>query len=180
LDQETAGAAAEAVAAALVAAGVSRGIFHVEFWVTDDGIVLGELHDRPGGDYLHALVEYTRPGLELYGTLVDDLLDREVQPIPEPRGAAGAVFVLCPPGRLRAVHRWSEVSAHPSVLAADLQVRAGDVVEPVTDSFGRHGVFVVGADDGREVDRLMAQLESEVVFDVEALDRGRLTAESSR
>jgi biotin carboxylase len=54
-------AATRAVTDALREAGITRGIFHVEFWAGSNGIVIGELHDRPGGDYIHLLVEYARP-----------------------------------------------------------------------------------------------------------------------
>jgi len=37
---------AETVARALRTLGVCFGLFHVELWLTDDGIVLGELHGR--------------------------------------------------------------------------------------------------------------------------------------
>ncbi len=166
LDGAVAGAAREAVAGALTAAGVTRGIFHVEFWVTSDGIVLGELHDRPGGDFIHTLVEHTRPGFELYGALVDDLLGRPPEPVPAAKGAAGAAFVLSHPGKLRAVRGWRELTEHPAVLAADLRVAAGDEVAPVTDSFGRHGVFVVSADTAGEVDALLTELTAAVEFDI--------------
>ncbi|MEV4754553.1 ATP-grasp domain-containing protein [Micromonospora sp. NPDC049559] len=167
LDHATTVEVVDAVQRALLAAGIARGIFHVEFWTTDEGVVLGELHDRPGGDFIHALVEHTRPGLELYGTLVDDLLGATPALVPASRGAAGAEFLFCPPGNLRAVHGWAELTAHPNVLAADLTIAPGDVVHPVADAFGRHGAFVVGADTAEEVDKLIAELKAQVVFDVE-------------
>ncbi|HEY1621689.1 MAG TPA: ATP-grasp domain-containing protein [Streptosporangiaceae bacterium] len=162
----TAAEAAAAVSGALTEIGITRGIFHVEFWVTSSGVVLGELHDRPGGDYLHALVEHRRPGLELYGTVLDDLLGLPPAPVPAATGAAAASFLLIPPGRLTAVHGWDKLTGHPAVLAADLWAAPGDVIEPVTDSFGRHGVFVVGADTGDEADRLVRDLADAVTFEV--------------
>lgn len=167
LDEATAEAARDAVARAVSAVGITRGIFHVEFWVTDAGIVLGELHDRPGGDYIHALVEHVRPGFELYGALVDDLLGRPAQPVPPARGAAAAEFLLLPPGRLRAVHGWEELTRHPAVLVADLFVRPGDEIAPVSDAFNRHGVFVVGADTAEQVDQVVAELRELVRFEVD-------------
>lgn len=166
LDEASEACARGAVSGALIAAGLTRGIFHVEFWITEDGIVLGELHDRPGGDYIHTLVEHARPGLELYGTLIDDLLGRPSQPAPAAVGAAGAAFVLSPPGRLGAVRGWRELTEHPAVIAADLQLKAGDEVLPVTDSFGRHGVFVVGGDNPDQVDRLLTDLSASVAFEM--------------
>ncbi|WP_171163455.1 ATP-grasp domain-containing protein [Streptomyces sp. I05A-00742] len=167
LDKATAEEAADAVARALTAVGVTRGVFHVEFWVTADGIVLGELHDRGGGDYIHALVEHTRPGLELYGTLIDDLLGRTPAPVPEAVGAARAEFPLAPPGRLRAVHGWDALSRHPSVLAAHLRVAPGDVIGPARDSYTRPAVFVAGAEDADAVDALVAELTAGVTFETE-------------
>lgn len=167
LDEPTARAACDAVSGAVTAAGITRGIFHVEFWTTESGIVLGELHDRPGGDWIHALVEHTRPGLELYGVLVDDLLGRPIQPIPESAGAARAEFLISTPGRLRAVPGWEDVTSNPDVIAAHIEVAPGDTVEPTTDAFGRHGMFVVGADSPDKADRLADDLRSRVVFEVD-------------
>jgi len=169
LDQAMTRTAEDEVARAVTAAGITRGIFHVEFWVTESGIVLGELHDRPGGDYIHILVERTRPGFELYGALIDDLLGRKPEAIPAAKGAASSEFLLAPLGRLRAVHGWEELTCHPAVLAADLEVTPGEVIAPVADAFSRHGVFVVGADTTDEVDRLVAKLKSKVVFEVDSL-----------
>jgi predicted ATP-grasp superfamily ATP-dependent carboligase len=159
-------AAEEAVSSALREAGITRGIFHVEFWVNDDGIVIGELHDRPGGDYIHMLVEYSRPGLELYGTLVDDLLGHDPQSAPAMTRSAAAAFLICPPGELKAVSGWDELAGHPAVLTSDLSIAEGDNVPPVTDSWGRHGLFVIGGDSPDEVDALTTRLRAGVTFAV--------------
>lgn len=156
--------AADTVARALTAVGVTHGIFHVEFWVTDDGIMLGELHDRGGGDYIHALVEQTRPGLELYGMLIDDLLGRSPASLPAPVGAARAHFLTAPAGRLRAVHDWDRLVRHPAVLASHLQVAPGDVIGPATNSYTRPAVFVISTEKADEVDDLAASLASQVTF----------------
>ncbi|MFF2009334.1 ATP-grasp domain-containing protein [Streptomyces sp. NPDC058195] len=165
LDPATAAEAREAVGRALTAVGITRGIFHVEFWSTAAGIVLGELHDRGGGDYIHALVERTRPGFSLYGAFLDDLLGHAPQPVPPAAGAACAQFVLAPPGRLRAVHGWEEVAAHPSVFASHLQVAVGDTVPEATDSYTRPAVFAAGADSPEELDALVSALTARITFD---------------
>ncbi|MBC2875414.1 MULTISPECIES: ATP-grasp domain-containing protein [Streptomyces] len=165
--------ARDTVARGLKAVGITRGVFHIELWVTATGIVLGEFHCRGGGDFIHALVEHTRPGLELYGTLVDDLLGRTPPPLPAPGRAARVDFLFAPPGRLRAVRGWDELAAHPAVLAADLRVRPGDVIPPEKDSFTRSGVFVTGADSPAERDEIATRLAGRVVFDTEA-DEGAL------
>lgn len=165
LDPALATAARDSVSVALREAGISRGIFHVEFWIDEAGIVIGELHDRPGGDYIHTLVEYTRPGLELYGMLIDDLLGGQPAAAPATTRAAAAAFVICPPGRLRAIRGWDEVLRHPAVLTADLRIAAGESITPVTDSWGRHGVFVVGDKTPEAVKSTIAHLRSAITFE---------------
>jgi biotin carboxylase len=165
LDPATAEEAREAVEKALTTVGITHGIFHVEFWTTAEGVVLGELHDRGGGDFIHALVEQVRPGFRLYGALLDDLLGRAPQPVPPSAGAACAQFVLAPSGRLRAVHGWDEVAAHPSVIASHMQLAVGDTVPEATDSYTRPAVFVVGADSPEALDELVTSLSALITFD---------------
>ncbi|PZT72281.1 MULTISPECIES: ATP-grasp domain-containing protein [unclassified Streptomyces] len=166
LDNVTDAEARVAVAQALTTVGITHGIFHVEFWVTGFGIVLGELHDRGGGDYIHALVERTRPGFSLYGTLLDDLLGRPARPLPPFAGAACARFLLAAaPGRLRAVHGWDEATTHPSVIASHLQYAVGDIVPEATDSYTRPAVLVAGTDKPEDLDALIASLSARVTFD---------------
>jgi hypothetical protein len=145
LTPAVAASARETVARALTAVGVTHGIVHVEFWVTGEGrVVLGELHVRAGGDFIHLLVEHTRPGLELFGSLIDDLLGNPPAAIPEQVGAAGCEFLLLGPGRVRAVDGWEQAAGGPALLAAHLDIAPGDVLGPVCSSAGRHGVLVAG------------------------------------
>lgn len=146
------------VEAALISLGVTAGAFHVEFWLQDDAVVLGEVHARPGGDFLHAMLEHVRPGLELYGALVDDLLGKPPAPLPSAAGAAGAEFLLLPPGTVTALEGWDAVLAEPSVLAADLAVAPGDQLGGVAGSADRHGVVAVGGDTSEAVEATLRRL----------------------
>ncbi|WP_049714445.1 hypothetical protein [Streptomyces caatingaensis] len=167
LDPVTAERAAGTVAEALGVLGVTHGLFHVGFWVNGSGIVIGDVHCRAGGEFVHALVEQTRPGLELFGLLVDDLLDCERRPLPEPAGAARADFLLAPPGRLRAVHGWEELLRHPNVLTAALTVEPGGTVTEERDDAARPGVFVTRAAAPDGLEALAARLARRIVLDVE-------------
>ncbi|MEV4050692.1 ATP-grasp domain-containing protein [Amycolatopsis sp. NPDC049688] len=155
------------VTAALTALGLRFGIFHVELWLTGDGVVLGEVHGRPGGDWLHLLLAHAIPGLELFGLVFDDVLGRGTGPVPAPSRAAAARFLAPPPGRLIEVHGWDAVTAHPGVLYAELTVAPGAVTGPVRQSTDRAGVVVAGADTPARARALAAELASSVEFVVD-------------
>lgn len=129
-----------AVVRAFEALGITHGIFHVEFWLDGSEITLGELHARPGGDFIHALVEASRPGLELFGLLLDDLVGLPHSTIPAQSRAAGSQYLTFPSGTLRAVKGWDEATR--DLVAAELLVKPGDELVPPTSSEGRHAVLV--------------------------------------
>jgi hypothetical protein len=166
LDNATAREARATVELAVSAVGITRGIFHVEFWITENGIILGELHARPGGDFIHALVEHSRPGLELYGTLIDDLLNRDSPAFPKQTAAAGVEYLILPPGRVRSIQGWDTIPQDQSVIAAHLEVRPGDPVHPVASSADRHGVVVVEAPTRGEVDAVLSRLTETFHIDI--------------
>ncbi|MFJ2111363.1 MULTISPECIES: ATP-grasp domain-containing protein [unclassified Streptomyces] len=140
--------------------GLGRGHFHVECWVTDSGVVLGEVHARQPGDWLHAMLEWIHPGLELYGRWLDDLLSvpaATALPLRPARGAA-ARFLAPPPGVVQAVHGWDELSAHPSLLASSCALSPGSTVQPVRSNLERSAAVVVGTEDAVTAESLAARL----------------------
>ncbi|HEV2783896.1 MAG TPA: ATP-grasp domain-containing protein [Actinophytocola sp.] len=151
------------VRVALRALGLRFGLFHVELWWTADGPVLGEVHGRPGGDWIHLLLGHAIPGLELYGLIYDDLLGAPPGPLACTRAAA-VRFLTPPPGRITSITGFGEAAAHPAVLRASCDVAVGHHIGPLRDSFDRAGVLVVGADTVPEAERLATDLAAAVEF----------------
>ncbi|WNI15013.1 ATP-grasp domain-containing protein [Actinacidiphila sp. ITFR-21] len=157
------------VVAALGVLGLRYGQFHVELWWTERGVVLGEVHVRNAGGWIHRMLAHVIPGLEWFGLVFDDVLGNPVdtaalQPV---RGAA-IRFLTPPPGRLVAVEGWEEVAAHPAVIHCELAVRPGDVIEPHRSVENRVALIAVGADTPEEARRLARKLEESVRFVTEA------------
>ena len=169
--RQPAGLAAEVVAAAsteveraLEAVGITCGHFHVELWLTDEGVVLGEMHARSGGDFIHLMVEETNPGVSMFGLLIDDLLGRPVErPIAPSSGAAGVTFPALPSGSITAIDGWEAIRDDEHVVACDLQVGIGDTIPETVGSFDRPAVVVVSAPTLEEVEAHSARLESQLV-----------------
>lgn len=137
---------ARTVAAALSGLGLRCGAFHVELWQDGDEVVLGEVHVRPGGDYIHLLVEHTLD-VDLFGLVFGDAIGRPApaRAAPEPRRGAAVRFLTARPGRLTAVRGWNAVTSDPSCVLAELVVRTGDEIAPLRSSADRPGVVVAGA-----------------------------------
>ncbi|MET9232367.1 ATP-grasp domain-containing protein [Lentzea sp. NPDC003310] len=156
---------ATAVTAALEALGLGFGVFHVELWHTAGGVVLGEVHVRNGGDWIHLLLQHAIPGFELFGTVYDDALGNpvDVAALTPTRGAA-VRFLTPPAGVLERIEGWDEVLAHPAVLRASLGVEPGAVIPPVTESYDRVGEIVVGADTPEQASALARELADSVTF----------------
>lgn len=157
------------VTSALAVLELWHGLFDVELWLTQDGIVLGEFHTRLGGDYIHRLLEYSIPGLEMFGMVYDDALGRNVDStgLHCSRGAAVRYFAP-PPGRLVSIEGWDAVLAHPALIAAELNVSPGDTIPSVRSSDDRIGAVAVGAKSGDAARRLARELIESVNFVVES------------
>ncbi|GLZ40465.1 ATP-grasp domain-containing protein [Actinokineospora sp. NBRC 105648] len=155
------------VRTALRALRLRYGLFHVELWHTAAGVVLGEVHARPGGDWIHQLLRHAIPGLDLFGLVYDDALGTPRHP-GVPTQAAAARYLFAPPGRVSRVDGWTRVCDHPAVLVADLLAEPGTDVVPAVESSDRAGAVVVGANTAGEAATLADRLASSVSFVVDA------------
>jgi biotin carboxylase len=133
----------EMVSSALLTVGMQWGLFHAEFWLEQEEIVLGELHARSGGDNLHLMTELIS-GLELYGLIFDQLLGKEVDPGPwQMRGGAAIRYLTIPSGRVTAITGWEAVLADPACVLAECTLHVGDESKPITSSWNRQGFILV-------------------------------------
>lgn len=169
LDRDAGERAAAAVRAALAAVGLTHSPFHVEFWVTPGGeIVLGEMHARPGGDWIHLLVDACY-GVDLFDVAIADLAGDAAVPAPIADGAvASAVAVPPRSGTLERIDGLDEVRADPRCLHVDVKRRPGDAVTgELRSHFERMALVIARGADRRSAAAAAGELA------------GRLTAEVS-
>ncbi|WP_410534764.1 ATP-grasp domain-containing protein [Streptomyces sp. KL2] len=153
------------VTAALAALELRYGQFHVELWWTERGVVLGEVHVRNAGGWIHRMLAHVIPGLEWFGLVYDDVLGNPVDKAAlKPVRGSAIRFLTPPPGRLAAVEGWEEAVSHPAVIHAELAVAPGAVIEPHRSVENRVGHIAVGADTPEEAQALARKLEAQVRF----------------
>ncbi|MGC4857074.1 ATP-grasp domain-containing protein [Micromonospora sp. DT4] len=161
-------AVVDSVVRAVGAVGLTHSLFHVEFWVTDSQrVICGEVHSRTGGDWIHALTEHRRPGLELFGSVFDDVLGRDTRlPDADPARRASVRVAVPPAGRLLGVTGVEEAGGEAGCLAVDVVIRPGTTVDALHDSFARGALVVAGTEDGTDAgaaaDRIVGRLRFEV------------------
>ncbi len=166
LGTELARTARTTVCDALRATGLCWGIFHVEFWIDGDSVVLGELHARPGGDYIHLMTQLVN-GIELHGAVFAQMLGRTPDPGEwRPRGGAAVQYLSAGRGTLTAVTGWDQVLASPDCVRAELAVRPGQRLESATSSAGRTGLVVSRGVSAQDAAERAARLVRLVRFEV--------------
>jgi biotin carboxylase len=167
LPAETTERIGKEVAAALLALDLCYGLFHVELWQDSQGIVLGEVHVRNAGGWIHRMLAHVIPGLEMFGLVCDNAVGRPVALPAAPSRGAAARFLTAPPGRLAAVEGWDRVRSHPAVIYAELTVEPGEIIRPLHSGEERLGAIVVGADTAEAARALVHELAASVHFAVE-------------
>lgn len=163
LAADVAARASEQVARAVELMGITCGHFHVELWLTSDGLVLGEMHVRSGGDFILMMIDETHAGLSMFGALIDDLLGRPAAALPPPSGAAGVTFLPFPSGTITSIDGWDAIRAHERVLTCHLQAQIGQTIAETVGSFDRPAVMVVAAPTLEEVETVTDHLAAGLV-----------------
>lgn len=153
LSAATRSACAQLAVAALAAVSYDLGVAHVEIKLGPDGPVLLEVNGRPAGDRIPELVRLA------YGTdLLRDWvrvhlgLGPQPQPVAQPR-AASIRFLTAAPGTVARATGVELARRVPGVVAAALEVAAGDTVGPLQDSHGRVGWVVATGPDAAAAER---------------------------
>jgi biotin carboxylase len=150
IDTATRARACASVTAALKVVGLTHSVFHVEFWVTGAGeIVLGEIHARPGGEWIHLLV-YECYGIDLIALAIADLAGETgdgVRPSAR-RAAASAVAVPERAGTLQEIRGVQDVRRDPRCLQVDVLKQPGERVGgPLTSHYDRMALVVARGGD---------------------------------
>ena len=148
----------EAVSRAL---GYGFGMTHAEYMVCGDGIFLIESANRGGGVFTSELIVPASSGIDLVGRYIGDCLGETDVTYERPNHDPVVLqFFSFDPGTVRAIRGWDELRADSRLLASDLFVGPGRVIEPVTNDANRHG-FIILRGTAAEAAEALAMVEVE-------------------
>ncbi|WJW79991.1 ATP-grasp domain-containing protein [Bartonella sp. TP] len=121
----------DAAKKALHATGLTHGLFHMELWVTEAGVVLGEIHARPGGGFIHWLSELST-GIETYGSAIDDLMGKNaLDKAFFNRKIFGIRYLQVKPGKVTNIASVSDIKTMASCIYLHCPLVVGEIVKPI-------------------------------------------------
>lgn len=162
---------------ALRAVRATAGLFHVEAWRTPNhDVVVGEVHLRSGGDWIHTLLDHTRPDAPLFRLLLNDAHHNAVPPPPPSLTGPGAAarFLAAEPGTVTTINGLDAVLSDPATLYAELFIDVGDHIPPLHSSDDRIGVIVARGASGRDARDQAERLASLLQINVTPIARAHL------
>jgi len=152
-----------AAVAGLQALGVERGPSYTQLRSGPQGAFIVETALRLGGG-LDPDVALLASGVSLYRKIVGVALGRDdweaCGPEAPAHGGATGRFIVAKPGRVRAVRNLERARCMPGVVGAEVYVKPGGTVFPLTDGAKRAGhVLAVGATRAEAEARAFAAME---------------------
>lgn len=152
---------------ALDSLGVRRGIAHVELFVTDQGLVVGEAAIRPPGGYLMRLIELAY-GFDPWEALLRIVVLQQTPELPRTHSACAGVRILHPgAGVVRRVRGVADVRAWPETVEAVVRVRRGSNVASRLGSGQEVGHVIVRAADRGQVAARLDEVRDTLCIEVE-------------
>jgi biotin carboxylase len=156
LPEDVAGEVDRFARAVTDALGMRTGIVHLEFRLPDAGPTLMEVAVRTPGDFLMDLLGLTY-GVDWYELAVRLALSMPLPEPPDGPAAYGAIyFPMSAPGVVTTVDGFADVLRMPSVVGAELTVKAGDTVPRISSSAHRIGHVMLTAATPAQRDEALA------------------------
>ena len=131
------------------------GMTHMEAYLSDDGILFGEIALRPPGGYIMELISKAYD-YSAWEALVHMELDLPFE-FPDANSSQTAVYIIHPGGgTVEHIEQWEEIKDLPSIYRAKLKVKPGGVIGERI-GVGEDAGYVLFSNRDRE--KLLADVE---------------------
>lgn len=138
--------------------GMTNGVGHIEVKRDGNRLFLIECHNRPGGDRIWQLVELAT-GFDMIKACIRLFANQAVSLSTDYGRCAAITYFQFPAGRVNSY--WHPFDSPPEwVRWYEWTLREGVSIPQMTDSFHRHGGFIVDADTPQELEWRISQVLS--------------------
>jgi len=123
---------------------------HTEIKINKDMPYVIEIGARLGGDFITSHLVPFSTGVNMEQILT--LIACGEQPFIDKKSLGGSAirYLSLPPGKVESISDLNFLKANNFVKRYKLSIKAGDIVEPVTDSISRHGYVITIGPSARE------------------------------
>lgn len=130
---------------------INIGPLHIEVFITENGLVVGEIHTRYGGDNITTITELSL-NTDITSPLMADLanLDYSYQKKRVTNYVAIRFFDI-EMGKIQSVEGIEKIKTNPNVIDYSLNFSIGDNIHTIKSSFDRPGWFIVKGKDKEEL-----------------------------
>ncbi len=158
LPKETQAQIRELVVEFLTIAEYQFGPTHTEIILTEQGPKMIESQPRLAGDKIPVITQLAS------GVCMESAIFDLLEQIPPPTDVqaeqvATIRYFNWPCGHLQHLTGVDEVRALAGAIELHLNVKVGQIIEPVTDSFNRHGYVIVSAENSQQLATRLTQIE---------------------
>ncbi len=139
---------AEVVKGAVQSIGIDNSAAHTEVKLTKDGPKLLEIGARGGGDFISSYLTLTSSGVNMDEAIIKVALDEEPDLSTKQNQYAYIKYFELPVGkRVDKIEEWQDIMQDGAVVFAHVTVKAGDIIELITESKKRPGFVIVRGND---------------------------------
>ena len=135
------------------------GMTHSEYMVRGSEIFLIETSNRGGGVFTSEVIVPATSGVDLWGQYIADCLGEKVCNYNNSLHQDVMLkFFSFSPGKISAIKGWDLITSDTRVLKAQMFVKPGQVVDPITSDANRHG-FIIFLGNPAEAQALLKNIE---------------------
>lgn len=147
---------------------------HTELKINDRGIFVIETSPRLGGDFITSTLVPLSTGINMEDQLLNIALDEAVDTkTGRVDKASGVEFFQFPEGIVRSIDETvlDKIRKRPEVFFAELKLKEGDCVPPITSSLSRYGEFIVSRDSYVDLSEIVNDILKDVkgFMDIQAM-----------
>jgi len=134
----------EIVIRAIAALGIDNSASHIEVKMTGEGPKIIEIGPRLGGDFITSYLTLHSCGVDMDKAAIQVALGNEPELKPTLNQYSYIKYFELPAGKkIKEIGNWQEVLNEPDVVFANVAVRPGDIIPPLTDSAKRCGFIIL-------------------------------------